>query len=168
MCHFLRRYARRSITCVWTKSKSGLYVDQLQWTLNEMTARTIAKQVHYSSEWFTTILLSAPGVQRPYLTFYPAASSSLAYPSTSEKELGFYFSTTCVKGRRDEGSPLDRFIKVVWHIHSPRLLPRPRVGNIQKREKERETRDILFYLLFHFKAMSRPSSSLSRFTSSKD
>lgn len=121
----------------------------------------MVKQVHYSSECFTTILLSAPGVQRPYLTFYPAAFISLAYPSTSEKELGFYFSTIHVRkrttGRR--GSPSDRFIKVVWHIRSPRLLPRPRVGNA----RERETRDILFYLLFHFKATSRQSSrSLAR------
>lgn len=48
---------------------------------------------------------------------------------------------------------MDRFIKVVWHIRSPRLLPRPRVGT--------GTRDILFYLLFHFKAASRLSSLAS-------
>lgn len=52
-----------------------------------------------------------------------------------------------VKGLRRRRTPSDRFIKVVWHIRSPRLLPRPRVGT--------GTPDTLFYLLFHFKAASR-------------
>lgn len=59
-----------------------------------------------------------------------------------------------VKGLRRRRALSDRFIKVVWHIRSPRLLPRPRVGT--------GTRDILFYLLFHFKAASRLSSLASR------
>lgn len=60
----------------------------------------------------------------------------LDYTSTSEKELGFYFSTmrTRVKEQRGGGAPSDRFIKVVWHIRSPRLLPRSRVDNAPKRD----------------------------------
>lgn len=67
-----------------------------------------------------------------------------------------FFNYICLKDRRGRGTPSDRFIKVVWHIRSPRLLPRPRVDNA----RERETRDILFYLLFHFRTTSRPSSLL--------
>lgn len=45
-----------------------------------------------------------------------------------------FFNYTCVKERRGGGAASDRFIKVVWHIRSPRLLPRPRVDNAQKRD----------------------------------
>lgn len=69
---------------------------------------TSAKQVHYSNEWFTTILLSAPGVQRSFYSVSlppPSPFSLLSLPRVSpsilekEKGLKFYFSATHARKR---------------------------------------------------------------------
>lgn len=58
----------------------------------ERARRVTVKQVHYSGEWFTRILLSAPGVQRSYLRFHPVAPALPPLALFTEKGLGFYFS----------------------------------------------------------------------------
>lgn len=79
----------------------------------------MVKQVYYSSEWFTTILLLAPGVQWSYLTFYSIISLFLlplprVSPSILEKEKGleFYFSATHARKRvAAEEGPFGSFHK---------------------------------------------------------
>lgn len=154
-------YAQRSITCtIWTESKLRLYVDQSQWILSEIVVRRNGQTGALFERMVYDGFIVGPRCSAAVFNILSRRFQlPRLFPSTSEKELGFYFSTIHIRKKSDGGggAPSDRFIKVVWHICSPRLLPRPRVGNA----RERETRNILFYLLFHFKAASRPFSSLS-------
>lgn len=77
---------------------------------------TTAKQVYYSSEWFTTVLLSAPGIQRSYLTFYPVAAISLSLIAavrldSPERVRILFFNYIHAKGLRGGGGRFGSFHK---------------------------------------------------------
>lgn len=155
---------RRSIICtVWNESKSRLYVDQSQWTLNEIVIRRNGQTGALFERMFYDNFIVGPRCSAAVFNILSRRFHLSRLSLDFRERVGILFFNYNVHVRKRttgrRGSPSDRFIKVVWHIRSPRLLPRPRVGNA----RERETRDILFYLLFHFKATSRQSfRSLAR------
>jgi len=81
----------------------------------------------------------------------PAARPSPARGRVRDFIFQLYTRARARKRAATAEPPSNRFIKVVWHIRSPRLLPRPRVGSPARG---------IYYFIYYFTLKPRRASPL--------